>query len=289
MVRGQVDNVRQINLQAKCYDRLVPGSRTVVNRRIGGYYSGFGDGSMPMHDWTRVAAGIFHGFHGLWLAELNNVLNGGLLPRGYYAYPEQHVGRYVADLITLHGPGPNVPSSPDDTGGLALAEAPPRVRHRAELSASDRVRRRTLAIRHVSGHRLVAVLEIVSSANKDRWEHVEELAGKIDALLSAGVHVLLLDPFPPGTHDPQGFDAIVRTFYGAPEASPELREDEPLLAVSYRAGSPVEVFLEHFAAGRAIPEMPLFFHDERYINVPFEATYTSAFRGVPEVWKEALS
>lgn len=90
-----------------------------------------------MHHWTRVAAGIFHGFHGLWIAELNNALNGGLLPRGYYAYPEQHVGHFIADLITLHATAPNVPLPPDG-GGLAVAEAPPRVRHRAELSPSNR-------------------------------------------------------------------------------------------------------------------------------------------------------
>lgn len=152
---------------------------------------------MPMHDWTRVDAGIFHGFHALWIAALNNALNGGLLPRGFYAYPEQHVGRYIADLITLHTAAPHVSPPPDVSGGLAVAEAPPRVRYKDELSPSDRARRRTLAVRDVSGHRLVAVLEIVSPSNKDRRDHVEELAGKIDGLLSAGVHVLLVDPFPP--------------------------------------------------------------------------------------------
>lgn len=244
---------------------------------------------MPMHDWTRVEAGIYHGFHGLWIAALNNALNAGLLPKGYYAYPEQHAGRYIADLITLHAPPPHPPSPTVSSGGLAVAEAPPRVRHKAELSPSDRARRRTLAIRHVSGHRLVAVLEIVSPANKDRWEHVEELAGKMDALLSAGVHVLLVDPFPPGSHDPLGLDAVVREFYGASEASPELRAAEPLLAASYHAVQPIEVYLEHFAAGSNIPEMPLFFDPGRYVNVPLEATYAAAFAGVPGIWKEALS
>jgi hypothetical protein len=106
---------------------------------------------MPMHDWTRVDDGIFHGFHGLWIAALNNQLNAGLLPPGFYAYPELHAGRFVADLIMLHAPGPpNVPPLPSATTGLALADAPPKVRHRSELSPSARARRRTLAVRHVS-------------------------------------------------------------------------------------------------------------------------------------------
>lgn len=242
-----------------------------------------------MHDWTRVDDGIFHGFHGLWIAALNNTLNDGLLPAGFYAYPEQHAGRYISDLIVLHAVPPSgVQPLPPSTGGLAVAEAPPQVRHRSELSPSARARQRTLAIRHVSGHRLVAVVEIVSPANKDRWEHVDELAGKVDGLLSAGVHVLLVDPFPPGKHDPQGVDAVVREFYGAPEPSPSLRPEEPLTAVSYRAAPPIEVYLEHFGAGTKIPDMPLFFQADRYINVPLEVTYMSAFRGVPEVWKENL-
>jgi hypothetical protein len=40
---------------------------------------------MPVHDWTRVDAGIFHDFHLGWIGELRGALNGGLLPEGYYA------------------------------------------------------------------------------------------------------------------------------------------------------------------------------------------------------------
>lgn len=120
-----------------------------------------------MHGWTRVEDGIFHGFHGLWIAALNNQLNAGLLPTGFYAYPEQHAGRFVAHLIMLHAPAPpNMPPLPPATSGLAVADAPPKVRHKSELSPSARARRRTLAIRHVSGHRLVAIIEIISPANK---------------------------------------------------------------------------------------------------------------------------
>lgn len=56
---------------------------------------------MPVHDWTRVDAGIFHDFHNVWLGELRNVLNGGLLPAGYYAMTEQPAGKYITDVLTL--------------------------------------------------------------------------------------------------------------------------------------------------------------------------------------------
>jgi hypothetical protein len=47
---------------------------------------------MPVHDWTRADDGLFHDFHYSWLWHLRDVLNGGLLPPGYYAMAEQHAG-----------------------------------------------------------------------------------------------------------------------------------------------------------------------------------------------------
>jgi len=44
---------------------------------------------MPIHDWTKVPAGIFHDFHAAWIIELRNALNDGFLPSGYYALAEQ--------------------------------------------------------------------------------------------------------------------------------------------------------------------------------------------------------
>ncbi|MGH7193944.1 MAG: hypothetical protein ACREJM_10485 [Candidatus Saccharimonadales bacterium] len=35
---------------------------------------------MPIHDWTRVEAGIFHHFHVEWMGALARALNQGLLP-----------------------------------------------------------------------------------------------------------------------------------------------------------------------------------------------------------------
>ena len=61
-----------------------------------------------------------------------------------------------------------------------------------------------MAIRHVSGHRLVALLEIVSPANKDRQQSVDDFAAKAVDALDAGVHLVLVDLFPPGPYDPQG-------------------------------------------------------------------------------------
>ncbi len=246
---------------------------------------------MPVHDWTRVEAGIFHDFHTAWMAVLRTVLNEGLLPQGYYALAEQHVGRPITDVLTLHAspapPSPPFPLPPA-TGGTAVAESPPRVRRRRTVEAAPLARRRSLAIRHVSGHRLVALLEIVSPANKDRARHVEDFTAKAVDALDAGVHLLLVDLFPPGPHDPYGMHGAVCQRLEQSEEPYDVPPDEPLTLAAYAAGPRVEVYLEHLAIGAPLPEMPLFLRPDRYINAPLEATYQAAYRGMPAFWRDVL-
>jgi len=144
---------------------------------------------MPVHDWTQVEAGIFHAFHAAWLPALQRALNDGVLPEGFYALAEQHAGRSIADVLTLHVSPASAPPAPRPVvaGGMAVAEAPPAVRRRQTVDASALAHRRSLAIRHVSGHRLVAVIEIVSPANKDRPGSVRTFVDKaLDALQALG-------------------------------------------------------------------------------------------------------
>src|SRR5947209_1611308 len=104
---------------------------------------------MPVHDWTRVSAGTFHDFHSAWIIHLKETLNGGLLPDGFYAMSEQHGNQIIADILTLHPSESATPVAPGK--GLTLADA----------------LRRTLTIRHASNHRIVALVEVLSPANKD--------------------------------------------------------------------------------------------------------------------------
>ena len=59
-------------------------------------------------------------------------------------------------------------------GGAALLK----VRRQLTGIETYRQRRRTLTIRHISGHRLIALVEIASPANKDRPESVEVFVTK---------------------------------------------------------------------------------------------------------------
>jgi hypothetical protein len=245
---------------------------------------------MPVHDWTRVEAGIFHAFHVAWVPEIQKALNDGLLPEGYYALAEQHAGRAIADVLTLHAspsaaqPLPSLPVS----GGTAVKEAPPRVRRRQKVEPTAVGRRRTLAIRHVSGHRLVALVEILSPANKDRACHVEQFAEKAVSALELGVHLLLVDLFPPGPYDPQGMHSIIQQQLEESDEAYDLPADQPLTLASYAADVGVDIYLEHLAIGAVLPEMPLFLQPDRYVDVPLEATYQAAYHGMPAFWRDVL-
>ena len=126
--------------------------------------------AVPLHDWTRVDAGDWHDFHLAWIAEIRKQLNGGVLPARYSAKAEPQGGfgvhdesdedggaggdgavrpgdrRFEGDLLTLRKSG----SGDGADGGIALADAPPRVRLAAELPGPA-PRARRIAVRHASG------------------------------------------------------------------------------------------------------------------------------------------
>lgn len=54
------------------------------------------------------------------------------------------------------------------------------------------------------------------------------------------------------------------------------------------SGTIKTAYIEPVAVGAAVLEMPLILEPEAYGNVPLEATYQSAWRGVPQRWRRVL-
>ena len=103
---------------------------------------------MPIHDWTRVDAGIFHAFQHGWISGLSDSLNKGRLPRDYYALPEQVAADSGPNVMIIEG-------SPDSD--VLTAET--------DMEFYRRKQKR-IVVRHVTGDRVVAMIEIVSPGNK---------------------------------------------------------------------------------------------------------------------------
>ena len=241
---------------------------------------------MPVHDCTRVAEGTFHHFHQAWITVLSDALNAGLLPEGYYALGEQVAGRPHPDVLALQeveGAEGWLERDAGGNGGVAVAEHPPKVRYTLEAEAAiyaakaDRI-----ALYHTSGHRIVAFLEIVSPGNKRSQVAVRQLLDKLAGILEQGRHLLVIDLHPPGRHDPEGLHAA---FWGS---TPGVTADQPLSLAAYRADTSPTAYFEPIAVGDALPDMPLFLTPDRYVNVPLETTYRTAWRGVPQRWKRVI-
>ncbi len=244
---------------------------------------------MPMHDWTRVDDGIFHDFHTAWIGELRKVLNRGGLPKGFYALAEQQAGDVGPDVLTLHRPHSNDSNEGvEDTGGIAVAAEPPMV----ELMATSELttylaKRRTIVIRHRSGDRIVAMIEIVSPGNKRTRQQLNKFVTKAVKVISTGVHLLVIDSFPPGKRDPQGIHgAIWAELAGERFAQPE---SKPLMMVSYSAGATTTAYIQPFSVGQALKQMPLFLTTDRYVLVALEVAYQAAWDGTPDEVREILT
>src|SRR5947209_9888382 len=163
---------------------------------------------MPIHDWTRVDAGIFHAFHHGWIEELARALNRGVLPADYYALPEQFAAGFGPDVLTLqglgNGEGDDSPGPPPASGGGGVLAAP-KLPPTAETDmAFYRRKQSSVAVRHVSGDRIVAMVEVVSPGNKATRHALDAFVTKAAELLEKQIHLLVLDVLPPGRRDPEG-------------------------------------------------------------------------------------
>ena len=245
---------------------------------------------MPMHDWTLVTAGTYHDFHGSWLADLKNRLNSGLLPGDHYAQMEQVMTGMNADILTLQTDEPPADEpdsiSDDDGGGVAIALAPPRVRFTETLETDlYAAKARRIVIRHNSDDRIVAMLELVSPGNKAGDAVFRTFVDKSLVALRQGVHLLIIDPFPPGPRDPKGVHGAIWSELGGKYDPPV---DKPLTLVAYAVGFCKTAYIEPLAVGDELTAMPLFLRSDRYVPLPLEESYQATFRGVPRRYRDVL-
>jgi Protein of unknown function (DUF4058) len=225
---------------------------------------------MPIHDWTRVDAGLFHTFHHSWISVLARALNTSVLETGYFALREQSTRDPVPEFLTLELPSGR--DEPNGTGsGLAVAVAPPRTRviRRAEetiyVHKADRI-----AVRHRHG-RVVAMIEIVSPGNKASKNELRAFVEKTSKLIAQGVHLLVIDLFPPSKRDPQGIHKAIWDEFV--EEDFEVPADQLLTLAAYDAGPPPVAYVEPLAVGEALPDMPIFLKPDFYVPAPLEETY----------------
>ena len=141
-------------------------------------------------------------------------------------------------------------------------------------------------VRHVSGDRMVAVLEIVSPGNKSTRDAFRAFVNKACEFLEHRIHLLLVDPFSPGKRDPEGIHAAI--WGEVTDEEFRLPPDKPLTLVAYESALVTRAYIEPIAVADPLPDMALYLEPDAYVSVPLEATYTAAFAAMPLRWRRVL-
>jgi hypothetical protein len=162
-------------------------------------------------------------------------------------------------------------------GGVATAVwvAEPVVRVETEIPDDDEYEVR---IYDVSlGRRLVAAIEIVSPANKDRPDKRNAFVGKCASLMRKGVAVSIVDLV---TTRHFNLYAELMTFVGHPD--PTMKADSPhLYAATCRwllRGPPaiLESWSDALVVGQPLPKLPLWLAEALVVPLDLEQSYEQA-------------
>ncbi len=239
---------------------------------------------MPLRDHFRpplADTASWEELHGGWPMVIVQQLR-RTLPPGYVAGPKVHAGAGVEiDVATYERDGaPAEFATGDDAGGVATAAwvaTPPVVSVETELPEYDEYEVRVYDARR--GRRLVAAIEIVSPANKDRPEKRNAFVGKCAALVQSGVAVSIVDLV---TTRQFNLYAELMNFVGHSDAT--MNVNSPHLYASscrwVRRGP--QAFLESWSdalvLGQPLPKLPLWLAESLVLPLDLEQSYEQTCR-----------
>jgi hypothetical protein len=232
----------------------------------------------PLDDLTSWEA-----FHAQWPAMMVLSL-GRTLPRRYVANPRVHAGSFAeVDVGTFDEEEKTalVVESSNGGGTATAVWAPPRptlavMTDRLDL---DEFEVRVYDVKR--GRRLVAAIEFVSPANKDRPEHRSAFVAKCVALLQNHVSVTIVDLV---TSRSSNLYSDMLDFLG--QSDPALGDEPPpLYAVACRGVRPAdtsqfESWLEVLTLGQPLPTLPLWLADNFSVPLELEESYEATCKAL---------
>lgn len=154
---------------------------------------------MPLRDhfrppiWNRYS---WEGFHGMWPAMIVQQLD-RVLPADFTAEPRVHLGAHFEIDVCAYEDDERkraiVPSADDSSGVATATWAPPQPTLSVDTELVEQYEYEVKVYDQSRGRVLVAAVEIVSPANKDRLESRRALVTKCAALLQQDVCVSIVD------------------------------------------------------------------------------------------------
>ncbi len=239
---------------------------------------------MPLRDHFHAPLDTsrrWQAIHAMWPATIIPLLN-AVLPENYYAEPRVQLGnRYEIDIGTFAKSEfeASSPYSSDRNGGLAtVVWAPPKptLIQEAEFPVEDQFE---VLIFDAAEDNLVAAIEIVSPANKDRPESRSAFVDKCYALLVGGVSVAIVDVV--SNHHFNLYRELIEII-GLDE--PDMK-GESIYAVSCRSTpqyrkSLIENWEFPLGIGKPLPTLPLWLSETTVIPVDLEESYETTCRTI---------
>jgi len=236
---------------------------------------------MPLRDHFRPPLdnrSTWEGFHGQWPAVIVQQLR-KQLPPGYVAEPRVHSGSQVEiDVAAFEKDGLLHAAMNEDRGGVAMAVwAPSQPSVAVETTLPDYDEYEVRIFDAQRGRRLVAAIEIVSPANKDRPEHRNIFVAKSAALLQKGVAVSIIDFV---TVRKFNLYSELLTFIG--HTDPTFGESPPpLYAASCRwtmkgDRTILEAWSHELIVGQPLPTLPLWLSRDLVVPLNLESSYEQA-------------
>lgn len=238
---------------------------------------------MPIHDWTRVPSGLFHHFYQGWSIRIADALNAGRLPKGIAALVEQRSGPKETDVLAIEGYAKQPRGGAD--GGVAVMDRPVTRIVRQTTKQFYAARANRIAIKHHLG-RTIAVIEIVSPGNKDSRAALRDFVEKSIDFLRAGIHLLIIDLFPPTPRDPFGMHKVI--WDEIEEEDFVFPKGKDRILASYETGDRRAAYVEPVGVGDSLPDMPLFLTNDLHVFVPLESTYQATWDASPAEFRQAV-
>jgi hypothetical protein len=208
-----------------------------------------------------------------------------ILPDNFTAEPRVHLGSYFEIDVCAHendqdhsSPAPFTAAA----GGVATATwAPPDPTLTLEADLTEQYEYEVLIYDQSRGRQLVAAIEIVSPANKDRPENRRAFVAKCAALLQKRVSVSIVDLVTTRNFNLYA-DLLELIGHSDPSFAPT---PPPTYAVTCRGrkvgGKPrFETWAYPLIVGEKLPLLPIWLDGELAVSLDLEASYEEACRAL---------
>ncbi len=224
----------------------------------------------PTRSWESI--------HAAWSTEIMGLLNQSILPAGYFAEAQVHIGsRVEVDVGTLEKAAERAAPANGPVATLAAPIwAPPAPALTMPAVFPDEIEIQVLG--GPTGAHLVAAIELLSPANKDRPETRRAFAIKCASYLQMGIGLIIVDVVTERTANLH--DELVELL--RQPRSFRFPKESQLYTVAYRpvrrtpTNDLIEIWPAPLAVGQPLPTMPLPLRGAATVPVDLEGTYMQA-------------